>query len=75
MNGVTEVYTVAATADGDKIRSTFTKYGDLRNGASPNASSSSSSSFAISLAVNRTNNKNVLWDILMEMYSSMTFKI
>lgn len=57
MNGVTEVYTVAATADGDKIRSIFTKYGDLRNGASPNASSSSSSPFAISLAVNKTDNK------------------
>ena len=66
MNGVTEVYTVTVTAEKDKADSiTFTKYGDLRSGATPNSSSSSSSStttsatspFAISLAVNQTDNK------------------
>ncbi|KAI5950664.1 SKI8 [Candida theae] len=58
MNGVTEVYTLAVTAEGDKVGSVFTKYGDLRSGASPTASTSTTSStFPISLAVNQTDNK------------------
>lgn len=56
MNGVTEVYSVTVSAEGDKVVSEFTKYGDLRSGAFPNAAASSLP-FAISLAINQTENK------------------